>query len=118
MIRSHLGDSDLATRLLDERSSVERTAVRILSDCQDELQRLQRNDQVLRNDWKLGPLRLALPGASAVPEGYEPVQPSYCSVAHYVKSLDSSAPIVQPYAHTKYSPPSRESSAAFSPVQV
>ncbi|GLC36588.1 hypothetical protein PLESTB_000164900 [Pleodorina starrii] len=103
------GSGDLATRLLDERSSAERMAVRYLSACHDELRRASQNDHLLRNDWRLGPLRLALPGTGSVPEGYEPVQTTYCSVASYMNALDGGAPFALPYGITeRTAPPLRD----------
>ncbi|GIM15133.1 hypothetical protein Vretimale_17944 [Volvox reticuliferus] len=104
------GNGDLATRLLDERSSAERMAVRFMSACQDELRRAQHNDQLLRSDWRLGPIRLAMPGSSNVPDGYEPVQMSYCSVGSFMNALDGGAPLaLPPYGFAERSLTPRES---------
>ncbi|GIL62670.1 hypothetical protein Vafri_16852 [Volvox africanus] len=112
-------NGDLATRLLDERSSAERMAVRFLSACQDELRRSQHNDQLLRSDWRLGPIRLAMPGSSNMPEGYEPVQVSYCSVGSFMNALDGGAPLaLPPYGFTERSQTTRESGSVATTVAV
>jgi hypothetical protein len=83
-------------------------AVRFLSACHDELRRAQQNDQLLRNDWRLGPVRLALPGSGNVPDGYEPVQTSYCSLPSYMNALDGGAPFSLPYGFVERSQGPRE----------
>lgn len=65
---------------------------------QDELRRAAANDALLRNDWRLGPLRLAMPGSGSVPYGYEPVATQYCSVASYMNALDGGPPFAMPYS--------------------
>ncbi|KXZ48877.1 hypothetical protein GPECTOR_25g462 [Gonium pectorale] len=92
------GSSDLAARLLDERLSAERMGARYVDACQEELYRAQRNIDLLKNDWRLGPLRLGLPGSGPVPPGYEELQLSHCSVASFMNALDGGVPFTMPYS--------------------
>ncbi|GFR50696.1 hypothetical protein Agub_g12950 [Astrephomene gubernaculifera] len=107
------GSADLAARLLDERAAAERMAVRFIAAAQDELRRATHNDQLLRNDWRLGPIRLAPPGSGPVPAGYEPVQTGYCSVGAYMNALDGGPPFALPYGV-----PERQQSSGVGAVAV
>ncbi|GLC77788.1 hypothetical protein PLESTB_000956000 [Pleodorina starrii] len=86
------GDGGDTTKLLlDYALTAERSAVRALAACEEQLRRAQHNDQLLRNDWRLGARRLAPPGSGPLPAGYEPLNLPYCSVASYLDTLDDAA---------------------------
>ncbi|KAG2433315.1 hypothetical protein HXX76_008381 [Chlamydomonas incerta] len=87
---------ELVDRLVDRRAAAEHTSVRYVAACQEELRRAAKNDALLRSDWRLGPLRLALPGSGPVPEGYESVQPDYCSVDALIQDLNDRRALKRP----------------------
>ncbi|PNW77991.1 hypothetical protein CHLRE_10g459950v5 [Chlamydomonas reinhardtii] len=90
------GGGELVDRLVDRRAAAEHTSVRYVAACQDELRRAAKNDALLRADWRLGPVRLALPGSGPVPEGYESVQPEYCNVDALIQDLNDRRALKRP----------------------
>ncbi len=49
-----------------------------------ELSKAQRNIELLKNDWRLGPLRLSAPFGGPDPPGYEPVEVAQCEPRQFM----------------------------------
>eukprot|EP00879_Flechtneria_rotunda_P006103 GHRR01006416.1.p1 GENE.GHRR01006416.1~~GHRR01006416.1.p1 ORF type:complete len:418 (+),score=165.68 GHRR01006416.1:722-1975(+) len=59
-----------------------------LSACGDELGKARRNDELLRDDWRLGRhVRLAWPPGPTEPPGYEALDPDACNVSQVLQEL-------------------------------
>lgn len=59
-----------------------------LSQCGDELRRAQKNDELLKDDWRLGRhVRLAWPPGPADPPGYEALKPDACNVTQLLQEM-------------------------------
>lgn len=59
-----------------------------LSQCGDELRRAQKNDEALKDDWRLGRhVRLAWPPGPTEPPGYEKLSPDACNVTQLLQEM-------------------------------
>ena len=73
-------------RLPKDRAGKEMVLVGQLSSCADELRKAQVNDNLLKDDWRLGRVRLAWPPAPE-PLGYQQVAPDACNVTQLLQDM-------------------------------
>jgi hypothetical protein len=82
------GHAQAALRVPKGRNGRELLLVGQLSGCADELRRASRNEELLRDDWRLGRhVRLSWPPGPPVPPGYEPVAADACNVTQLLQEL-------------------------------
>jgi hypothetical protein len=59
-----------------------------LSGCADELRKAQQNEELLKDDWRLGRhVRLAWPPGPPLPPGYADVAPDACNVSQLLQEM-------------------------------
>jgi hypothetical protein len=59
-----------------------------LSACGDEMRRAKANDELLKDDWRLGRhVRLAWPPGPPLPPGYTEVAPDACNVSQLLQEM-------------------------------
>lgn len=81
------GREGLTRTLMRELTFAERAAVRHLAGCGEALRQSGVNDALLRNDWRLGAMRLAPPN-EPMPPGYGSVDVNACNLHRCVAVLD------------------------------
>ncbi|MEW5318106.1 MAG: hypothetical protein WDW38_009355 [Sanguina aurantia] len=81
------GGEGLTRTLMRERTFAERAAVRQLAGCGEALRQSGVNDALLRNDWRLGAMRLAPPN-EPMPPGYGSVDVNACNLNRFLSELD------------------------------
>lgn len=85
---SSLAQQQKQLRIPKGKGGRELVLVSQLSQCGDQLRRAQRNDELLRDDWRLGRhVRLAWPPGPPEPPGYEPLTPDACNVSQLLQEM-------------------------------
>jgi hypothetical protein len=90
---SAAGSSSLAgqqqrLRIPKGKNGRELLLVSQLSACGDEMRRARANDELLKDDWRLGRhVRLAWPPGPALPVGYSEVAPDACNVSQLLQEM-------------------------------
>jgi hypothetical protein len=75
---------NLAERLIDDRSMIERSAIHRLSVCENELASSVHNAQLLKDDWaRIGGIRIG----GGAPSGFREVNTDKCSLRQYLWDL-------------------------------
>lgn len=62
--------------------------MRHVAQCSEQLRRAAQNNELLRKEWRLGPIRLVLPGAGDEPEGYQTLDANACTLESYLDGLE------------------------------
>lgn len=83
---SSSSSSQPVKRIPKGRGGREMVLVSQLSVCTDELRKAAHNENLLKDDWRLGRVRLAWPPAPE-PPGYDPLQPNACNVTTLLQDM-------------------------------
>lgn len=79
---------ELAEKLMVNTTVAERAALKHVSVCNEELRKAQHNQELLRDDWRIGSIRLVNPVSGPYPPGYEQVDMQKCSLERFLQNLD------------------------------